>query len=150
MTVPWAAIPAMSPAPATQPARTVEPGSRADEQAADEPVWAVVAVRRAPVWCISVVAVRANRSRPNRDTDRTNTHTHVNLRLSQAQRKRHHRQKRQILCVFHTHLLIPFTLLSTATYWNSLGRQKLRVSRWLIWAKVVDFNHLRTTGPPTA
>jgi hypothetical protein len=46
------------------PIKAVEPRAGADKEAVCKVVWAVVAVRRAIIWVIPVVAVGANRSRP--------------------------------------------------------------------------------------
>jgi len=51
------------PAIKSRPIVAMEPGARADKYAADEPVWAVVAVRRTAVGIIVIVTVRADRSR---------------------------------------------------------------------------------------
>ena len=50
---------------AAEVVRAMKPRAGADEYAASEPVRTVVAIRRASVRVISVVAVRANRSRAN-------------------------------------------------------------------------------------
>jgi hypothetical protein len=60
-----ATIVAASPTPTAASPISVIPRAGADEYAASEPVRTVVAIRRASVRVISVVAVRANRSRAN-------------------------------------------------------------------------------------
>jgi hypothetical protein len=49
--------------------RAMEPGSRAKEDAAREPFWPIIAVRSAVIWRNLVIAVRANRRRPDFDRD---------------------------------------------------------------------------------
>jgi hypothetical protein len=53
----------------------VIPGACADEDAAREPAWAIVAVRRASIWIIRVVAVSAHRRASH---DRANSHADSN------------------------------------------------------------------------
>lgn len=71
--------------------KSAEPWASADENAADKPLRPVIAIRRACVWRVWIVAVRADRrprvhGRANADSN-SNTH----LRISRA---RHHRCKR--------------------------------------------------------
>jgi len=100
MTVPRTAVPFVSPAPASQPPRSVEPRASPDEDAASKPVGTVVAVRRASVRIVSVVSVRACR----RYADRTDSNSHCDLRLRVSHWNHQHRQQRNIFQVTHNHL----------------------------------------------
>jgi len=61
----------------------VVPGTCSDENAADEVVRAVIAVWRAGIWVIGVVAVGAHRRRTQIVVTRAYPHTHRHLRLRQ-------------------------------------------------------------------
>ena len=159
MTVPRATIPSVSVAPAPQPPRTVEPRASPDEDATREPVRPIVAVRRASVGIISVVAVLADRrpggvARPNVDA---NSHTHLRLRKGKRH-DHHHRQQREIFHVSHTHLPAPDlctsrvpdpkALSNLSTYLNAGGEEKLQEPGWLISAILAKINHLRASAVP--
>lgn len=125
----------------------MEPRACANENAAHEPVRAVVAIRRACIWSVSVIAIRAIRSSTDGNAYRPYADSNSNLRLRIRQRQRQHRKQCQIFHVFHTVTSTLF-LLSTkslANYWNSHGIKKLRVPMRLISAILADFNHLRTS-----
>src|SRR5580704_1593931 len=79
------AVAGMTPAVAWASAvETVEPRPCANEGSADKVLRAPIAVRRARVRCIWIVAVRANRRGTNTDPDGTNSNSDSNLRLSGA------------------------------------------------------------------
>jgi hypothetical protein len=74
-----AAVPSVagtSPVTRASPA-AVEPRTSADEDAAGEVARAVVTVRRARVWIISIVAVGANRSRSDIPRSYADAHDHA-------------------------------------------------------------------------
>ncbi len=132
----------------------MEPRAGADEHAAHKPIGTVVAVRRASVRVVPVVAIRANRSRPHRNADWPHSHAHRNLRLRIRERhNRHHRQQRHVSHVPHAHLPLPdrYPLSSAApealsklsTHLNNRTPEKLRGWGWLISTIMVGFNHLR-------
>jgi len=106
MTGPRTTVPSISVTPAPQPSRTVEPWASSYENAADEPVRIVVAVRRARVRSITVVSVRANR-RANGYANRTDSNSHANLRLRVRQWNHQHCQHCNIFQVTHNHLPLP-------------------------------------------
>src|SRR5579862_4205361 len=81
MTVPRTPVPSVSVAPAAKPARTVEPWASADEDAAREPVWTVIAVRSTSVWSVPVVSVSTDRRCANRYADRTDSDSNADLSL---------------------------------------------------------------------
>jgi len=69
----------------TSAIKAVEPGTGADKDPAVEPIRAVVAVRRAIIRVVSVVAVSARRAR----TDVNRAHANHNLRLRRNRRWEH-------------------------------------------------------------
>jgi hypothetical protein len=75
---------------------TVEPRAGADEDAADEVVRAVVAVRSAGVRIVAVVTVGAGRRRANGAIDRTHSDAKGNLGVGAACGKKQNSQKRNI------------------------------------------------------
>ncbi len=107
VSIPRTTIPSVSIAPVPQPARTVEPWARADEDAAREPVCTVVAVRSARVRSVSVIAIRTDRRCANCYSDRTHSDSHAHLRLRVRQWNHQHRQHRNIFQVTHNHLPLP-------------------------------------------
>src|SRR5579872_4290030 len=78
-------IEAMSPVPRPS-VEAVVPGASADEDAADKPARAIVAVRRARVWVIRVVAVSADgrTNRGDHSGSDSNTDSDSNLGLGSA------------------------------------------------------------------
>ncbi len=74
---------------ATAPA--VIPGACADKHAAYEPVRSIVAVRRAGIGCISVIAISTDRRGANpgihRADSNPNSHANLRLRVARAQQK---------------------------------------------------------------
>lgn len=75
---------ANKPGPETE---AVEPGASADEDASNEPVRAVKAVRRASIWVIVIVAVSAYRSGP--EVSGTNANANGNLRVGGHRSRKH-------------------------------------------------------------
>jgi hypothetical protein len=75
----------------------VEPGTRADKNAAIEVCWPVIAVRRASVWVISVVAVEAVGRRTDvsrrRNIARTNSNAYAKSHLGIGGRARENYEK---------------------------------------------------------
>jgi len=71
-----AATKAASAKAGTSAEAATEPRASSDEQTAGEPARAVVTVRRAGIWVISIVAVGANGSWPN--VARSDTHANHN------------------------------------------------------------------------
>src|ERR1700691_301928 len=112
MTEPRTTVPSVRITPAAEPSRTMEPWAGSDEDATDEPVGAVVAVRSASVRGISVVSVRTNRGSANCDPDRPHSDSHAHLRLRVRQWNHQHRQHRNIFQVTHNHLPLPVPITS--------------------------------------
>src|SRR5277367_5270741 len=89
----------MTPAPAPRASiPTRVPWASADEEAAKEPVGAVIAVRRTGIRIVRVVAPGADRWSGNIDRCRiinhwTDTDTHGNLRMSKC--RRHYENRKQ-------------------------------------------------------
>src|SRR5271165_5215651 len=148
VTVPRTTVPSVTPTPASQPPRTVEPWASPDEDATSKPVSTVVSVRRATVRIVSVVSILTDRRCANCYADRTNSDSYSHLRLRISKRHyRHHRQQRKIFQVSHTHLLaldrLNFLDFRSESPFQSLyvlerGRQEKVVK-----TGAAEFNHLR-------
>lgn len=81
MTVPRTAAPSIGPAPLSEPPRPVEPGAGSNEEPSGEPIRTVITVRRAGVWIVAVVAIRANRRWSHRNADWPDADADAHLRL---------------------------------------------------------------------
>src|SRR5258706_6401676 len=152
-------VPTATPtsAPASAPsASPAIPWPGADEHSTCEPVRPVVAVRRARIGIIIVVAVRAHRR--SIPVARTKSNTNTDLRLRVSQRQHQHTYQSQIFQVTHGDSLFrsgsnckPPDLQATQmlfqselpNYLNSKIEEKLQVPQWLISATLLEFNHLR-------
>jgi hypothetical protein len=164
-----------TPSPELSRMAPVVPRACADEDAANEVIRPVEAIRRAGVRIVIVIAIRAywracsNVARPNPDA---NSNSNLCLRISHRQHQ--HRQQRKIFQVTHNHPLLqtspgllggvqksktlpglwPFGLSfspwSTGplslTYLNAGGPKKLLDSGWLISAILLKFNQLGRTS----
>jgi hypothetical protein len=83
MSEPWTTAPSIIPTPVSQPGWTVEPWAGSHKDTAGEPIGTVVAVGRAGIRIVSVIAPLAERSRTNRNAHRphANSDADSDLRL---------------------------------------------------------------------
>jgi hypothetical protein len=143
-----------------EPARMspVIPRARANKHAVYKPVRTVITVRRASIWIVVIVSIRANRR--TRRVPRTNSDPEANLRLRIRERHHQDRQQRQIFHITHIRtpgprpscllvaeafseagwLAVHLTIAST--YWNAAEVEKLLKTGWLISAMSVKISHL--------
>lgn len=82
-----------------RPVESVEPGTRSDEYAACEPLGSVIAIRRAPVGCVGIVAVGANWSRADvRRRAHSDCDSYAHLRVCRTCHRSCHRDRKSRNC----------------------------------------------------
>jgi hypothetical protein len=141
----------------------VIPGSSADEESTRKPARPIVAVGRAGIGSVSVIAVSAcGRSGIVAGTE-AHAYSYPDLSLRIGQRKHQNSDQREIFEITHIQsplspirdLFMKPTNLTTSqnsiskppTHLNSEAGKKLQFREWLISAILAEFSHLRGDSP---